>query len=186
MNFKVLGLIAISCAPFLYVDFLTSDRNVMHWWSGVYDMIYMIGWLCSIVALQRMQALGTSKFAKVAFTVQYILLAFAQCWNVWVIIGPSYDNVLYRIFDICWPLSNIWMLVVGITALRAKKLQGWKRYVPIMAGLWFPLMVVPAITTGAMSSIAGPYSAIAFGLLGLVVYTAGEEKNRVLSEVSIA
>jgi hypothetical protein len=186
MNYKLAGIISILCAPFLYVNFLTSERNHLTWWTGMYGMIYMIGWICSLIALQRMEILGKSKFAKVAFIIQYVLLAGAQCWNIWVIVGPSYGNVLYNIFDICWPLSNIWMLVIGIATVRAKRLQGWKRFVPLVVGLWFPLMVVPAITIGAMSSIAGPYSAVAFGLLGLVVFQRGEERTEIIDDIVIA
>jgi hypothetical protein len=77
------------------------------------------------------------------------------------------------------------MLVIGITAVKAKKLQGWKRYAPLFAGLWFPLTVIPAITLGYFQ-LAGPYSAIAFSILGLVVFKAGEAQNDIVTEVAVA
>lgn len=136
---------------------------------------------CSVAALQRMQILGKTKFARIAFIVQFGLLTLAQCWNIWVIITPSSNSTLFRILDMCWLLSNIWMLVIGITALAAKQLRSWKRFVPLFVGLWFPAMVVPAITLGVMTSIAGPYSAVAFALLGLVVYKADEDERIVVN-----
>jgi hypothetical protein len=69
------------------------------------------------------------------------------------------------------------MLAIGIKALTAKKLQGWKRYVPLFVGLWFPATVVPAMAFG-FTHLAGPYSAIAFTLLGLIVYKADDESER--------
>jgi hypothetical protein len=76
------------------------------------------------------------------------------------------------------------MLAIGITALRAKKLTGWKRFVPLFAGLWFPVAVVPAMVTGFFA-LAGPYSAVAFALLGLVVFKSDEAEQPVVGEVAM-
>jgi hypothetical protein len=185
MNFKVLGIIAIICAPFLCIDFATSVPNVLTWKVGLFGFVYMIGWMCSIVALKRMEILGRTKWAKIAFAVQLSLLTLAQIWNLWVILGTGFDNILFRVFDACWPLSNIWMLVIGITAVRAKELQGWKRFVPLFVGLWFPLMIVPAVTMGFFV-LAGPYSALAFTLLGLLVFKGYEGEQSVVNKVGVA
>ena len=185
MNFKVAGGIAILCAPFLYIDFATSVQNVTTWKTGLFGLIYMIGWMCSILALRRMEILDKTRWAKVAFTIQLSLLTLAQLWNIWVIVGSGFDNIFFRILDVCWPLSNIWMLAIGITAVRAKKLQGWKRFVPLFVGLWFPVAVIPSMVTGYFV-LAGPYSAIAFALLGLVVFQANENEQTLVSEVVVA
>jgi hypothetical protein len=185
MNFKFAGVIAILCAPFLYIDFATSVPNVTTWKTGLFGFIYMLGWMYSIVALRRMEILGRTRWAKIAFTVQLSLLTLAQCWNIWVIVGSGPDNILFRILDACWPLSNIWMLAIGITAVRAKKLQGWKRFIPLFVGLWFPVTVIPAMVTGYFV-LAGPYSAIAFALLGLVVFKANEDEQSAVPEVAVA
>jgi hypothetical protein len=178
MNTKVLGIIAIICAPFLYIDFATSLPNVTTWRTGLFGFIYMIGWICSIVAFHRMKIFGKTRWAKIAVTVQLVLLTLAQVWNVWVMIGPDYSNVLFRVLDACWPLSNVWMLAIGITAVRAGRLQGWKRFVPLFAGLWFPITVIPAMTMGYFF-LAGPYSFAAFALLGFVVYKLEDKQEAV-------
>ena len=184
MNFKLTGTVAIICAPFLLVDFATSVQNVNTWKTGLFGLIYMLGWICSIVALKRMEILGKTKWANIAFTIQLSLLTLAQVWNIWVMFGSNYENLLFQILDMCWPLSNVWMLVIGITAVRARKLQGWKRFVPLVVGLWFPITVIPAVTMGYFV-LAGPYSAIAFALLGLVVYKAGEDEQNVVTAVAV-
>ena len=184
MNFKLLGVIAIICAPFLYIDSSVTAKNSWSWQSGLFDFIYMLGWMGSIAALHKMKAFGTSKFAKIAVIIQFVFLSLAQVWNVWLIVGAS-DSLLFHMLDMCWPLSNIWMIVIGITALRAKRLEGWKRYVPLLVGLWFPVAVVPAITIG-FYYLAGPYSAIAFALLGLVVYKSNDKETPGYSTVSLA
>ena len=179
MNFKLAGIVAIICAPFLYIDYATTSTNTLSWTSGLFGFIYMVGWMCSVVALKRLQALGTSRFAKIAFAIQLTLLTLAQAWNIWVIIQPHSDNIIFHILDMCWPLSNIWMLVIAITALTAKRLQPWKRFVLLLVGLWFPLAVIPAMTMG-ITSIAGPYSAMAFALLGFVVFKGNNEEETVV------
>src|SRR5688500_3762317 len=99
MNFKVLGVIAIICAPFLYIDFATSVQNVNTWKTGLFGFIYMAGWMCSIVALRKMEVLGNGGWPNAAFTVQLTLLTLAQFWNIWVIFGSDYGNPFFRILD---------------------------------------------------------------------------------------
>jgi hypothetical protein len=185
MNYKLLGGVAIICAPFLFLDFVTNEQSQNSWLTGLFGFVYMTGWICSIIALKRMDILGTTRWAKIAFTVQLSLLILAQCWNIWVIIGASHGNTLFTLLDMCWPLSNLWMLAIGITALKAKKLRGWKRFVPLFVGLWFPLTVIPAITLGIFV-LAAPYSAIAFTLLGLVVYRLDEDEQSEVATVAVA
>ena len=175
MNNKLLGAFAIVCAPFLYINFLTSNPNDQSWDTGLYGFIYMAGWMASVYALRQGGFLGTTKFSRIAFIVQMTLLSLAQVWNIWVMIGPS-DHILFHITDACWPLSNIWMLVMGIHVLVTKQLTGWKRYVPLFVGLWFPLTVIPAMTAGIFW-LAGPYSLVAFVLLGLVVFTSPPKES---------
>lgn len=142
MDNKTLGIIAIICAPFLYIDSLTAIQNVNSRQTGLFDFIYMTGWMCSLIALQQKQFLGRTKFAAIAFFIPITLLSLAQVWNIWIMIAPSSGGTLFRILDSCWPLSNTWMLVTGITALAAKQLAGWKRFMPLVAGLWLPLTAI--------------------------------------------
>jgi hypothetical protein len=185
MNYKLAGTFAIICAPFLLIDFLTSEQNVNTWKTGLFGFIYMAGWMTSMLALKRMEIFGNTKWAKVAFTIQLGLLSLAQVWNIWVMFGSDYSNILFVILDICWPLSNVWMLVFGISAFKANRLHGWRRYVPLLAGLWFPVTVVPAITMGYFF-LAGPYSAFAFALLGYMVYKEATKEDEVRMNVSMA
>jgi hypothetical protein len=173
MNNKTLGVIAMLTAPFLCIDFFTaSSATSVTWQSGLFGLIYMTGWMCSVYALDRAGILGTKKFSRIIIAVQLVLLTLAQCWNVWVIIEPISNHIIYRILDMCWPLSNLCMLIIGITILVSKQITGWKRFIPLFVGLWLPSLIVTSITAGQHTPyIAGPYSAIAFCLLGYVVFT---------------
>jgi hypothetical protein len=62
--------------------------------------------------------------------------------------------------------------VVGITVIRAKVLAGWRRYVPLAVGLWFPLTMLGVVLVGRTSPYlfyVPYYSAIAWTLLALAV-----------------
>lgn len=86
----------------------------------------------------------------------------------------------------CWLLSNSWMLIIGITAVSAKVLFCWKRFVPLIVGFWYPLMILPYIVFGSIINLAGPYSAFAFALLGVVVYRSGEEQKEYFANIELA
>jgi len=180
MNCKAAGIFSMICAPFLFIDFLTATPNVNTSQTGVFDLIYMTGWMCSLIALQQRGAFGTTKAARIILLIQAIFLTGAQVWNIWVIIRPSSEGTLFRIFDSCWPLSNIWMLATGIVAIKARRLQGWQRFVPLAAGLWFPFSMVLFLAKLPFW-LSGLYSTIAYILLGLVVYKSGHTAQETVS-----
>jgi hypothetical protein len=61
---------------------------------------------------------------------------------------------------------------------KSRPATGWKRFVPLFAGLWFPITVIPAMTMGYFF-LAGPYSFAAFALLGFVVYKLEDKQEAV-------
>jgi hypothetical protein len=170
---KILGVVALICAPFLCIDFL--DNQVVassSWTTGLYGFIYMSGWMASIVGLYRLNATGTYPMAKVILMVQFLLLLIAQAFNIDVIIHGSINNELQSTLDPFWPISNLFMIITGIAILKAGQLQGWHKWIPLITACWLPVILL----MGAMGLhdlyFAGFYSAIAWTLLAIVVYTA--------------
>lgn len=80
--------------------------------------------------------------------------------------------------DLFWPLSNIIMLIVGIMVIVAKGLPGWKRYIPLATGMWFPLAMLSYFTDNRFLSFffGGIYSVIAWTLLATVVITTKKQE----------
>ena len=180
MNYKLLGALAIICAPFLCIDFFVNGAQpVQSWTTGLFGFIYMIGWMCSIIALQSLMATGTGYFGKVILVIQLFLLSMAQVWNIAVILRVSQDSFWFRFFDPCWPFSNICMLIVGIAVIVAKVLHGWRGFVPLAVGLWLPLSGIVAFlfNSSVLPYTSGIYSAVAWTLLGIVVYTTKPAVN---------
>ena len=66
------------------------------------------------------------------------------------------------------------MVLTGVVILLAKKLKGWKRFTPLLAGLWFPQTILIYVFTQnsiLLLMLSGIYSTITFSLLGFSVAT---------------
>lgn len=174
-----LGLIAVIASPFLFAELYSGPGRL----SGIFDLIYMLGWMCTIVGLLRLEATGTSQNSKIILYIQLCLLTVANSWNAWTIIDPGNDSSLYFLLDFFWPLSNICLLIAGIIIARKGLLQGWKRWAPLMAGCWLPFNLVLFLSIGqtpVTTILSGMYSTIGWAMMGwLVMSTPGKIKEPV-------
>ena len=186
MNNKILGVIAMAFAPFLCIDFLVHGQagpgsEFEHTsLSGVFSLLFMVGWMSSIVALRRVGATGFSRFGAVILYVQLATLVLANVWNVWEIMSPGSSSPVYFILDFFWPVSQVVLLVIGITVVVKRGLPGWRRFVPLMAGLWFPVTILLMGILGQnylTMVVSGVYALVAWGLMGWVGYEMAEEEE---------
>lgn len=177
MNLRSLGLCAMLGAPFLLLTYITFGAQLANQKSaldGLFSVLYMSGWMCSIVGLWKIGATGTNRWGRIVLGIQLLFLSLANVSNIMLLLQTGLKTPYYFMLDLFWPISNIWMLVTGITVVAAKRLNGWMRYVPLAVGLWLPLcLVLLGLTFGftpAINTVGGVYSAVAWTLLGLVVY----------------
>jgi hypothetical protein len=117
-------------------------------------------------------------------TVLLIALNIANISNVIQIIVEKEKPSYFMFFDLFWPLSNIIMLIVGIMVIVAKRLQGWKRYIPLATGMWFPLAMLTSLIDNRIVSFifGGFYSAIAWALLAIVIIITRKETEAVITK----
>jgi hypothetical protein len=182
LNLKILGVLGLIGAPFL----LLGSRLAQWfpalegaWFYGVWGFIYISAWMCSIQGLRLLEATGKSLFGKLILHIITTTLILANVSNVYAFLFPNDQSGFFFFLDAFWPISNLVMLVVGITVVAAKGLPGWRRYVPLLVGLWFPSSMGLLWLVGNDSpwmSVGEYYSAIAWSLLAIVVITT--EKNR--------
>ena len=180
MNNKVLGTIGMVGAPFLGIDFYLNgggfggEAYEHTSQTGLFCLIYMSAWMCSIWAFIRTNAAGTGK-GRYVLLVQLIFLAIANASNVYEIISPetASGSFLYNAMDIFWPISNLFMMATGIAILNEGKLEFPKSWSPLFAGLWIPFSIAMYFVVGdkVHPIVAGLYSAIAWALMGYVVRT---------------
>jgi hypothetical protein len=175
MNYKLLSICGLFAAPWLYIGTLVEATNARlsdTWFTGLWGIIYLSGWMCTVIALQSIRATGNNWFGKSILWLLVISLALANLSNIIQIIVQKNKPSWFFYIDLFWPLSNLIMFVAGIAVVRAGILVGWKRYVPLFVGLWLPIALA-SMKMGYMLSIlfGGIYSAIAWTLLAVLVGT---------------
>lgn len=176
MNNRTLGTLGLLGAPFLLVDSMNNGLNPFQSSSvsGWLNLVYITAWMCSMVALKQMGAFGEGRFGKILFGVQISFLALANGWNVYEIIAPRAGTTLYTILDLFWPLSNVCMLVSGITILANRTLTGWQRYTPFLVGLWLPFVILLWVLfsrTQEVLLVGNLYSAVTWALMAVAIIT---------------
>ncbi|QYC37835.1 hypothetical protein Nocox_01005 [Nonomuraea coxensis DSM 45129] len=76
------------------------------------------------------------------------------------------------IMDAFWPLSMFGMLVLGVAIAVTARYQGMMRWLPLAAGLWFPVTMAAQILAGGTAStlvsaawLTGTYAVIGVRLM---------------------
>ncbi len=181
-SLKWLGIVGMIGAPGLWLE--SSFYDIEHHQNtsigGVFDLLYMIGWMCSVYGLLQLQAAGKKRSGNIILYIQLGLLAVANIWNVWEIIDPTSTHPIYQVLDKFWPASNLFMIVTGIAVIVAKWLSGYQRFVPLAAGLWLGITFFAYTTFGDNKIsfyIMNVYSTLIWFLMGWVVFQNGRNKS---------
>lgn len=189
MNTKQLSVIALLGAPFLCIGVYVEANYAPlgnSWWTGVWGLLYITGWMASLKALRRLKLAGSSRFGNGIVWVVMATLIMANVSNVWQLIAPTYKPVLFMVLDMGWPVSNVLMLGVGVAVLRANRLSGWQRWVPLAVGAWLPLTMALS-RTPIVLHFSNLYSAVAWTLLAVVVLSESirQQRAHVISGIAI-
>jgi hypothetical protein len=143
---------------------------------GAMELLYLFGWMSSIVALLRLNATGTNIGGRLILGIQLVALTLAAAESVMIAVVPTPDQstLFYHITDIAWPLSHAFMLVVGIAVLVARVLPGWQRVSPLLCGLVLPLSFMAAMLAGGLGLrvVFAVGTAVTFALLAWAVRRA--------------
>jgi hypothetical protein len=172
MNNQVLGSIAIICAPALLIEGLLRGEQENALISGIASIVFMVGWICSNIGMKHMRATGTGQWGRAVLLIQLVGLVLAFVFGFLEATGLlGRESILFNITDAAWPLSMLWMIVVGVTVIVAKRLSGWQRFVPLLCPFWLPIAIVISIAFGdTVGGIVGfGYAAVLWALLGYVV-----------------
>lgn len=150
MNNRSLGTLAMVCAPALLVEaFLTRDQPSALV-TGIASMIFMLGSLCSHVGLWRIAATGRGWWGRAVLGIEMTLVVLAFLFGLFEAAGILGEtNIIWNITNVAWPLSMVFMLVVGITAVVAGRLPVPHRFIPVLCGLALPVSTLISIAIGA-------------------------------------
>jgi hypothetical protein len=187
MNNRILGTIAMICAPALLIEGLLLRGGENPVVTGVASMVFMAGWICSNTGMRRMKAAGTGAWGRAVLLIQLVGLVLAFMFGFFEATGLlGRDNIIFNVTDAAWPLSMLWMLVVGVAVMRASRLPGWQRFVPLLCPFWLLIAIVGSITLGdAVGGFLGfGYAAVLWVLLGYVIFDS-RERVGVTSEPAV-
>lgn len=180
-NHRFLGTLGMIGAPFLCLEFIIAglaldgsqqpSRIV-----GALELLYLAGWAASAVGLRQLRATGDGVWARAIFIVQMMGLTLAAMFTVQGIVqaSPDANSIFFKVTDAAWPLSHLFMLVVGAFVLKAGVWRGWRRFAPILCGLTLPALFVTRAIFGSTVGgfVFGLGTAAAFMTLGYCVRTS--------------
>lgn len=174
MNTRLLGALGmIGSVGLLLEGLLTGfQQQADSPLVGAVELLYIGGWMCSVAGLYRLNATGSRAAGKALLIIQLVGLALAAGFALFAFApSASRDGLLYNLMDAAWPLSHLFMIVVGIAALRAKRLTGWRRIAPLLCGLALPLFMAATVAAGegAGRYLFPIFTLVAFALLGYAV-----------------
>lgn len=173
-----LGTIGMIGAPALllegiyrYVMRMTNEQDDRV--VALLSFVYITGWVASAVGMRRLRVMGRGWSSAVVFVLQLAGLLMAGLWAVALLVGldAQQGSFIFAVTDPFWPLSHLFMLVVGCFVWKAKVWRGWRLLSPFLCGLALPLFFVakPLGLNDAAVYLFLMMTAIGFTSLGLSV-----------------
>lgn len=181
---KFLGIAGMVGAPWMFIDFIENglyERFAPSPGSNVRQIVFALGWLGSVLGLYFLKATGNSQRDMVILKIQMGLLVLAITFNINLLFDNNENHLSNIILTNFWPLAGFFMLVVGLWTVFTRHLKGWKPFIVLAAGLWFPFTLIPYKLTDYKFAVlvgSGIYSSIVFMLLGFAIVTEVSEKER--------
>ncbi len=127
-----------------------------------------------MLGLWTLRAAGDRLPGKIVLGLELVGVVLASFFQVYEFVAPGSDSLLFTITDAAWPLSMLVLILVGIAVLRARVLQGWMRFVPILCPLWMPITIAASAFGERAGDLGSISTAIGWFLLGYVVWRGGK------------
>lgn len=143
--------------------------------EGVFGIVYLVGFFCSSLGLRLLRVTGRGTIAVLLFGIQILGISLAARQNVLQLVGRADTNSkLFQVADAAWPLSHIFLIVIGIAVLRAKVWLDWRKFVPLLCGFALPVAMIAGAVAGpeALGLVFGVLTSAFFMLLSYAIVTA--------------
>ncbi len=143
-----------------------DDRWSYPWNAGVFvvvSLLYIVLHLLvadGLLAFRRSGMAGASRAASVGVTLAIagtLLLAVGEVASIPIrdaLVDDTSAGVVGAIFGLATVLSAIGLLLIGKATLSAQRWHGWRRYTPLMAGLWTTALIGVAATDALAAGVA--------------------------------
>lgn len=178
---KILGVVEIVGAPMLLLQFLiggieqnSSSPNNSSLVSAL-GVLYIGGWIGGAIGMFRQKIYGETTAAKIVFTLQIISLTLAFLFSIQETLGVSYESggKFFFVCDMGYPASHLFMIVVGVFVLRAKRLKNFTRFAPFLVGAALPVTMLLGGFVGMIAGVClfGGLTTAGLGMIGYSVYS---------------
>lgn len=165
---RLLGILGMVGAPMLLLETILRIANVLpqntdNFWIGFVEMIYIGGWIALAVGMRRLRVTGNNLGSKITFGLQMIGLILAFLFAVQVSFGASPEKpnatLFFKICDLGFPFSHLFMIIVGVMIWRAEIWKGWLRIAPFLVGIMLLLFM-----SGIGAFVSIPQGATVFAI----------------------
>ena len=174
---RLLGTMGVLASPMLLIESARSgfDTPAFDRVNALLGLVFLVGWACSMIGLSCHRAMGVGARGIWLLAMQGVglMLAASQQIQDFLFRHSNTENALYRVADTAWPLSVVFMLVVGGVVARARVWSGWRRWSPLLCGMSLPLLFVTMGVAGRYASaiVFGFSTTLAWAMLGWAVAT---------------
>jgi hypothetical protein len=131
---------------------------------------FQIGVLALVGALWVTEGTGSGRWGRAVLVVEAVLVVLGMGWTIPHLFDPNLagEGIMLAL-DAAWPLSMLWLIVLGVRVARARRWPGGLRWMPLVASLWFPVSII-AVGAGewpalVISSVWLGATYVAMGLL---------------------
>jgi hypothetical protein len=136
--------------------------------------------------MRKLKVTGEGTASKIVFIIQIIGLILAFLFNVQALFGVTFatGGTFWRITDIAYPFSHVFMIVVGILILWAGVWKGLARIAPLFVGLMLPMFFVFTLmgTNQLGAVITTGFAAIGFFIIAFTVRNGKSDKEAIKLE----
>jgi hypothetical protein len=133
--------IAIGITTSFFVPALADPKSQLFFWSGAVLVIMHVLAFVGILGFWMSRASGRGRLAYTGMVIAalgYLVLTFAEG-----ILRFSFD-LGNNLFGIAVPLAGLGFILLGIAVLRTNLWSGWQKWMPLLTGLYIPIVLLPA------------------------------------------
>jgi hypothetical protein len=153
--------------------FSTVGEGVQERINDLTGLAFQLGLFCLLTVQFRTRATGLSRAAVAMLKVEAVILALASIWSLLHGILPeNLQNATWlMVLDICWPLSMVGMMVIGIKLAITGRWRGLLRWWPLVAESWVFVTMPSVIVFGDAAArwVGGGHLLIGYATLGVLL-----------------
>jgi hypothetical protein len=153
--------------------FATVTEGVKERIGDLTGLAFQLGLFCLLTVQFRTRATGLSKPAVGMLKVEAVILALASIWSLLhgVLPGNLQDAPWLMVLDLCWPLSMLGMMAIGIKLAITGRWRGLLRWWPLVAESWVFVTIPSMIVFGDAASrwVGGGHLLIGYAALGVLL-----------------